>query len=166
MFLEKYRKNKELVKSIKAKNPEKVAALLEDGADPNYNPLLGKHILDTAIEYGTSQIVTILLNAGADPNAHLDGHGHDTTPVRKAINSDKPEMLEALLKNPKTDIFQTASFSSVASQFHHASSFHFDLPPAYVVAQRHQDDAMQRICEKYRKEEIAKRLKNKSSKAP
>lgn len=165
MLLKKNKQNKALAKAVHAKEPEKVSQLLEDGADPNYNPILGKHILATAIDYGTPQIVSILLDAGADPNAHLDGNSHDTTPVRKAINSDKPEMLEALLKHPKADIFQTASFSSVAGHFHHASGFHFDLPPAYVVAQRHNDNAMQRICEKYRKDEIAQRLKNKP-KAP
>ena len=81
---------------------DRVAELLERGADPNerWGPMLGKTSLHAAAEGGALDAVRLLIEHGADVNARGTwGNGLNATPLHYAACAGHVSMVRLLLEN-------------------------------------------------------------------
>lgn len=83
----------DLTAAVKARDPQRVLALLKDGADPNSQLNYGAPI-NLAAALGPPEIVVVLLDAGADPR--MRGFG-GASPLHAAVLSRQPEIIKILL---------------------------------------------------------------------
>lgn len=76
------------------------SALIALGADKSTEPTQSQkdQALVGASASGDAELVTQLLQAGANPNAVVDGQGFYTTSLGAAIGNGQNEMVELLLK--------------------------------------------------------------------
>ncbi len=94
---EQKRLDTELGKAVEANNAEEVKALLEQGASANARWGEGQYqqaVLMRAVMRGSTDMVSALLKAGADPEY---GNGRDATPLFIAGVLGEAEVIEALL---------------------------------------------------------------------
>lgn len=84
-----------LVEAVLAGNAEAVAAMLGEGAPPD-GRVEGSTALYTAVVQGETQVVTMLLRAGADPNLR-SGDQAEGTPLCAAACHGYAEITRALL---------------------------------------------------------------------
>tara|TARA_R110000744_G_scaffold94876_1_gene183457 strand:+ start:23 stop:1537 length:1515 start_codon:yes stop_codon:yes gene_type:complete len=93
-----------LIQAIKNRNLESFNELLDEGANPNQNGLLGTTALILALETNQDSLAISLLDAGADPNATstLKIRGQDSTiktPLTIAIDQSLDvKVIEKLLE--------------------------------------------------------------------
>jgi ankyrin repeat protein/mono/diheme cytochrome c family protein len=77
---------------------EKTRALVERGADVNAKSENGRTpLLIAAARFGSSRILQLLLDRGADPKAKMAGLFGDTTPLSEAAKAGDPEAMRLLL---------------------------------------------------------------------
>ena len=74
-------------------------AELESGASPNIRDYRGYTLLEIASSLGDENIVSLLLDFGADPNVEPLARPSSTTAIREAIGRGHIQVLEVLLKN-------------------------------------------------------------------
>ncbi len=86
-----------LMGAVMAKRVAIVKALLEAGADVNatYKQFFIFDALEFAVDNGSTEIVKLLLAAGADPNRHNDSPG--LTPIRKACEKGDADIVRLLI---------------------------------------------------------------------
>ena len=80
-------------------HPEVVRYLISKGADVNIANRMGRTALHFATNYEFKDIVEMLLNAGANPNATSQDTFTPNTPVKAAIARENTEILKLLLKS-------------------------------------------------------------------
>lgn len=86
-----------LLYAIKAGNGRLVKAIIDEGADPNYvNEKQEMHTLFYAVDRNDTTIVKILMEGGANIDAHMKS---GVTPLSHAIGFGKNEVAKILLKN-------------------------------------------------------------------
>merc|ERR1711871_1105174 len=82
-------------------DPEKVATLLENGADPNFKSDVGETPLHLSGIKGSAEVVRLLLKAGTDVNARTTGkRSLEMTPMSWMAYSsaDQSESIAELIK--------------------------------------------------------------------
>jgi ankyrin repeat protein len=84
-----------LFEAVQLQDVEALKALLAKGADANTIEN-GRPLLGWAAQNGNTQIVDLLLKAGANPNLADQGIGH--TPLMRAIETQQPGAILLLLK--------------------------------------------------------------------
>lgn len=84
----------DLIAAVKARNTQRVLALLEGGANPDSSSPYGGS-MNLAAALGPPEIVIALLDAGADP--HTRGFG-GATPLHAAVLSGQSEITRILLE--------------------------------------------------------------------
>ena len=90
---ERKMKNTPLHKAAKSnKNPNKIRALINKGADVNARNSYGNTPLHNATIYNNFEVVTALIDAGSDVNAK---NNDDDTPLHCALD---PEIVKMLIK--------------------------------------------------------------------
>jgi uncharacterized protein len=72
-----------------------VAALLEDGADPNAAGENGETALSLAAQFGRAEVIALLVRGGAEVDAADEG---GVTPLMKAARFGRAEALDELLR--------------------------------------------------------------------
>ncbi|MCX6865732.1 MAG: ankyrin repeat domain-containing protein [Verrucomicrobia bacterium] len=75
-----------------------VAKLAAAGADPNAAGPDGRTLLEQAVAEENPQRTALLLSIGADPN-HRQNPDRASTPLQKAFDSHRPDLLEVFLKH-------------------------------------------------------------------
>jgi len=86
---------KELYGAVLSQDIPGIKALLAKGADVNYLEN-GRPLLGWAAQNGSTEVVDVLLKAGANPNIADTGVGH--TPLMRAIETQQPGAILLLLK--------------------------------------------------------------------
>jgi ankyrin repeat protein len=92
--------NKEFIKAAKSGNAHIVRALVEK--DPNLLRALdsdGSTALHCATWKGHQEVVKVLLNAGADVNAHNNNEHWGTTPLHAAAHANQAAIAQMLIEN-------------------------------------------------------------------
>lgn len=97
--------NKSLIESIRSKDLERTRALLDEGADPNALSETGKSALVLAVDAHSPDLVTLLLQRGADANFH----GDSRSPLFRARIEEQPEIARMLVeRGAALDVFDAA----------------------------------------------------------
>jgi ankyrin repeat protein len=91
--------NKEFIKAAKSGNADRLSVLLEN--DPNLLRALdsdGSTALHCATWKGHQEVVKVLLNAGADVNAHNNNEHWGTTPLHAAAHANQAAIAQMLIE--------------------------------------------------------------------
>ena len=141
-----------LVEAISKGNTSEVIRLLNEGADPISPDSSGSTSLHWAAWFGHKKIAKLLLDKGANPNAHNQATGW--TPLFDALNNNKKAIVQLLLDHGADPTIKD-SWGNTASYFARGKD---EAGPFFISADRTEikkllQKAMKKHAESPRKKE-------------